>query len=420
MLDLYLNNHNFIIIVVSTVLLGFSSGIMGSINFWSKKSLIAEVLTHAMLPGIVLSFIVTLNKSPYVLVIGAFLSAYLSSYTVSWIQRNSNLSKDAIMAIVLSSFFGLGTVLLVYIQDKNLDIAGLDAYLFGQTVALTSEDLVLIAGTFILVFLVSFVYRKQIILYTYNKDYFKSMGFSERRINLIINFLTVLVLAVGIKSVGIILMSAFLISSAAASSFWNIRVTPFIFISCLVSTLSVVGGSIVSSTYTASPAGPWIVIFLFGFTLLSALVNKNNGLIVQYYNRINGMILMNVDHILKDLYYKFKDNNRLFSIHEIKLSGVNFVFRWMIINLLKTKKYIQHVGDDKYLFTQKGFEVGLDIYKKHCIWELYLRRKLHIKEEFIHVNADNAEHFINDEVKKMIYKELNICESYVPIAEIHN
>jgi len=420
MIDLFLYNQNFVIIVASTLLLGMASGIMGSINFWSKKSLIAEVLTHAMLPGIVIAYALTLNKSPYILVTGAFISAYISSYLVAWISRNSNLSKDAVMAIILSSFFGLGTVLLVYIQDKEYDVAGLDAYLFGQTVALNAEDLVLISITFVVVLLVSFYNRKRIILYTYNRDYFNSLGFSERKITLIINFLTVLVLSVGIKTVGIILMSAFLISSAAASSFWNIRVTSFIIISCMVSSLSVVGGSIISNSFTAMPAGPWIVVFLFGFTFLSALLNRNNGLIIQYYNQLNNSILMNVDHIVKDLYYKLKDQNRLFYLSEIKLSEVNFLKKWMIVNLLKSKKYIQQIEEDRYLLTKKGFDVGLDIYKKHCIWELYLKRKLHIKEEFIHVDADNAEHYIDDDVKELIYKELNICENYMPIAEIHH
>lgn len=110
---------------------------LGSFALLRRQSLLGDALSHAALPGICLAFMLTGARTPLVLLIGAGLAGWLATLVVLRLVRDTRISEDAALGIVLSVFFGFGIMLLTFIQHSGSgNQAGLDRYLFGQAATL--------------------------------------------------------------------------------------------------------------------------------------------------------------------------------------------------------------------------------------------------------------------------------------------
>ena len=129
-------------IIITTGLLGICSGLLGSFLFLQRKSLFADTIAHATLPGITGFFFITYNKNPWLLLIAGIISSILAAYVIYFLQRYSTLKNDAILGVVLSTFLGIGTIFLSKIQTiASSNYAGLSKLLIGNTTALLHQDL---------------------------------------------------------------------------------------------------------------------------------------------------------------------------------------------------------------------------------------------------------------------------------------
>src|SRR5882724_10864706 len=99
------------------LLLAISSGTLGCFIVLRRMSLLGDSLGHAVLPGVCLGFLVNLRKDPWWILSGALASALAASWLIGFVRRHSRLKSDVVMGLVLSGFFGVGTVLLTRIQQ---------------------------------------------------------------------------------------------------------------------------------------------------------------------------------------------------------------------------------------------------------------------------------------------------------------
>ena len=106
-------------VLLGTALLGLASGIAGTFAVLRKESLIGDGLSHAALPGVVIAFLLTGIKDIEVLIAGAALSSITAAWLITITVENSKIKFDGALATILSAFFGLGMVLLTYVQSLN-------------------------------------------------------------------------------------------------------------------------------------------------------------------------------------------------------------------------------------------------------------------------------------------------------------
>src|SRR5262249_18388266 len=127
--------------------LGAVSGALGSFAVLRRQSLLGDAVSHAALPGIALAFLLTASRAPLVLVAGAAAAGWLATLAALGVVRATRVKIDAALGGGMMVFFGLGLVLLTYIQHRvrNASQAGLDHYLFGQAATLLTRDLVTMA-----------------------------------------------------------------------------------------------------------------------------------------------------------------------------------------------------------------------------------------------------------------------------------
>ena len=273
----------FWIIALGTGLLGASSGILGSFAVLKNQSLLGDAISHAALPGIVLAYLFTGQKSSFVLLSGAIVCGIIGAYFVNTIVKNSRLKTDTALGIILSVFFGVGMMLLTYVQSlQDANQAGLDKYLFGQAATLLREDVLLMLGFLIPSLLVVLAFWKEIKLYLFDSEYASTLGITIVRINMLITFLIVVIIVMGLQTVGVVLMSSRLLAPAAAARQWTNSLSRMLCIAAIFGAFSGILGSFLSATSSNLPTGPVIVLIISFIVLISLLFAPKRGVIAKY------------------------------------------------------------------------------------------------------------------------------------------
>ena len=111
-----LSSYSFLVVAIGTMILAAVAGMVGTLTVLKGQSLIGDAIGHAAYPGVILAFMLTLQMDPLVLIIGAAVSGLFAFIFIQFFSKHSKVKLDAILATILSAFFGLGMVLKSYIQ----------------------------------------------------------------------------------------------------------------------------------------------------------------------------------------------------------------------------------------------------------------------------------------------------------------
>ncbi|MCY4112290.1 MAG: metal ABC transporter permease, partial [Chloroflexi bacterium] len=200
-------------VALGSAALGVVSGAVGAFAVLRRQALLGDAMSHAALPGVALAFLITGSRTPLVLMIGAALAGWVAALAVIGIVRASRVKADAAMALILSVFFGAGLVVLTFIQRQPAaGKAGLDRYLFGQAAALLEVDVITMAAVGAVAVLILLVLWKEFKLLSFNPDFAASLGYPVRRLDVLLTSLLVVAIVVGLKTVGVVLMSAMVVA----------------------------------------------------------------------------------------------------------------------------------------------------------------------------------------------------------------
>jgi len=401
-------------VALGTVLLGASSAIVGCFTFLRKKALVGDTIAHSILPGICLSFIIFKTKDPLMLLLGAMISGWISVYLVDYISAKSKIKPDTAIGLVLSVFFGIGILLLTHIQHSgNAAQAGLDKFLFGKAASLVQNDVltfgivsILLIGTIILFF-------KQFSLVSFDVNFAKTIGLPVRMFEILLSTLTVLAVAIGIQTVGVVLMAAMLITPAAAARFWTDKLKVMIVIAAIIGAFSGLFGAFISYTAPSMPTGPWIVVVLSFIAIGSLLIAPKNGVISKMKRQQKNKQKILEDNILKILYKLGEKENNYFKNRSITtLKNQREIPKKKFLRglkVLKKKNQVAHIND-QWALTEEGKKAGMRIVRIHRLWELYLTTYLRIAPDHVHEDAETIEHIITPEMELKLARLLDFPE----------
>ena len=401
-------------VALGTVLLGASSALVGCFTFLRKKALVGDTIAHSILPGICLSFMIFETKDPLMLLLGAMVSGWLSVYIVDYISANSKIKPDTAIGRTLSVFFGVGVLLLTHIQHSgNAAQAGLDKFLFGKAASLVQSDVITFGLVSILLIGVIILFFKQFSLISFDVHFAKTIGLPVRTFEVILSMITVLAVAIGIQTVGVVLMAAMLITPAAAARFWTDKLKVMIVIAAIIGAVSGLFGAFISYTATSMPTGPWIVVVLSFIAIGSMLVAPKNGAISKIRKQKKNQRKILEDNIIKLLYKLGEKENDYFknrSITTLKNYREIPTNKFLKgLNILKKKNQVALVND-LWVLTEEGKTAGMRIVKIHRLWELYLTTYLRIAPDHVHEDAETIEHIITPEMELKLEHLLNFPE----------
>lgn len=280
------SDYTFQIVALGCSLLGIVSGIIGSFAVLRKQSLLGDCISHASLPGVILMFLIIEVKQLELLLIGALISGLLATFCIMLIVKFSKLKYDSSLTIVLSVFLGFGLVLLTYAQKlDDASQSGLSNFIYGQAASMLQSDVKLIFIASVIIIIIVFLLYKEFKLFCFDSEFMITLGYNNLFINSLITLLIVVTIVIGLQTVGVILMSAMLISPAVAARQWVDKLHLMIFLSSLFGFVSAFLGVITSSIISSMPTGPIIIVYSSIIVFLSILFAPNRGVLFKIYRR---------------------------------------------------------------------------------------------------------------------------------------
>ena len=270
-------------VLLGTALLGLASGIAGTFAVLRKESIIGDGLSHAALPGVVIAFLLTGIKDIEVLILGAALSSITAAWLITITVENSKIKFDGALATILSAFFGLGMVLLTYVQSlNNAGQAGLSKFIFGQAATILARDVYITSAAALIIIVLTALFWKELKLISFDVEYAKTLQIPVTFTLILYRSLLIMTIIIGIQSVGAILISSLLIAPAVGARQWTNKLGTMCILAGLFGMISAIGGTIWSTSVQKLPTGPAIIVILSILVLLSLIFAPNRGMLWQF------------------------------------------------------------------------------------------------------------------------------------------
>ncbi|MFZ5693080.1 MAG: metal ABC transporter permease [Pseudomonadota bacterium] len=200
-------------------------------------SLMGDAISHAVLPGIVLAYVLSLP-----LAIGAFVAGLSCAVLTGYLKENSRIKEDTVMGIVFSGMFGFGLVLFTKVETEQ----HLNHILFGNVLGVTTRDLIetaIVAGGTLLIVLLK---RRDLLLYCFDPNHARTIGLPVQVLHYGLLVLLALTIVASLKAVGIILVIAMLIGPGATAYLLTDSFERMLVIATAVALVSALVGTIVS------------------------------------------------------------------------------------------------------------------------------------------------------------------------------
>jgi manganese/zinc/iron transport system permease protein len=261
--------------MAGTALLAASAGVVGSFAVLRRQSLQGDVVAHAALAGVAAAFLLGV-RGPLGLLLGGAVTGWITLILASRLHQNTRLPLDAVQGGIMAMTFGLGLALLKHILTHVPDAGRhpLDRYLLGQAAQLRDADVQIIAAVTILTVLVVIAFWSQWKLLAFDPEYAAGLGLPVRLLDLGLTTLTVTVVVIGLKSVGVVLITALLVAPAVAARQWTNRLGIMVLLAGFFGALSGILGTLLAhllGRHVSIPTGPTIVLCASGWVILSLL-----------------------------------------------------------------------------------------------------------------------------------------------------
>jgi ABC-type Mn2+/Zn2+ transport system permease subunit len=234
-------------------------------------SLMGDAVSHAMLPGIVLAYIVGLP-----LAVGAFAAGLATAGATGWIKNNSRIKEDTVMGVVFTGLFALGLVMFTKVQTD----VHLNHILFGSLLGIEKDDMIQAIVSSAVTLVIVVVMRKDLLLYLFDSNQARAVGLNPVVLHYLLLALLSATIVAALQAVGIILTVAMLITPGCIAYLLTDRFDRML----LISTGSAVASSLVGtyvSYFLNGSTGACIVLVQAGIFVLAMVFGPKYGLLVR-------------------------------------------------------------------------------------------------------------------------------------------
>lgn len=279
-------------IIITGILVALCTGTLGSYLVLQKRAMLADAISHAVLPGIVIAYLLSGDRSPYLMLIAASLSGLLATFLVDWLEKKVGLHADSSIGVTYTWMFAVGIILLSYFAGQtDLDQ---ECVLFGELIYVPLHKIevlgfkIPIATTrlsILLLLIIGFLIAcgRSLQLYSFDSAFATFKGLSTTLLHYSFLGLISTTTVFSFESVGVILVIALLVIPPISAKLWANTINSMILISAIYSTLSVgIGFAIayyfdntLSATITLSSAALFIVSFALKQIFIRKKIEQN-------------------------------------------------------------------------------------------------------------------------------------------------
>jgi ABC-type Mn2+/Zn2+ transport system permease subunit/Mn-dependent DtxR family transcriptional regulator len=379
--------------IAACAMIGATLGVLGTFVVLRRMALIGDALSHAILPGVVIAFIVLGATVGHLdgmagvwgLFLGALLAGLLTSVFIGWVSRHARAKEDSAIGVVFTAMFALGVV-LISLQPKGTHF-DLTCFLFGEALAIKKQDFVSIAIVTPLVFAYILLGYRSLKMLSFDPQMASAAGVKVELLHYVfMGFLAAAVVA-ALRTVGVIMSVAMLVTPAAAAYQLTNRLSVMLVLSALFGSLSAVVGFLVAFAFNI-PTGPAMVLMATFFFALSVLLAPEYGVLGKYLRRRSVRQHILEEDVLKCL--QKGDGTRSQSELSKFLSSEQPSALKRAIAALQKQAMLTLEGETLRL-SEAGAERAQMLVRSHRLWESYLASHDMDASE-VHPVAERLEH----------------------------
>ncbi len=257
--------------LITGILVGVLCPVVGTYLIVQRMALLGDVMAHSVLPGLAIAFFLRVN-----ILFGAFVSGLLSAFLIAWLRSQTRIKVDAVMALIFSSFFALGVLLITLLRNK-LD---LDSFLFGDILGVTLTDVGRTVVVTLLILSLVKLFYKELLFYTFARDGAEAIGLPVNLIYFGLMAAVTLTIIASMQTVGVVLVVSLLVGPAITAYLFVKELHQMMVLGAIIGVISSISGMYVSY-YLNVPSGPSIVLVGFGLFLLAVLFSPNQGILTR-------------------------------------------------------------------------------------------------------------------------------------------
>ncbi|MBT2852068.1 metal ABC transporter permease [Staphylococcus coagulans] len=253
--------------MITAILVGIVCGVVGCLIVLRGLSLMGDAMSHAVLPGVALSFLFNIP-----MFIGALITGMISSTIIGYISDKSKTKKDAAIGITFTAFLALGIILISLIHSAT------DLYhiLFGNILAITQSAFYTALVVSIIVLSLIIILFRPLKMSTFDPVFSRMSGLNTTFMHYFVMLLLALVIVASVQTVGVILVVALLITPASTAYLITKRLSTMMLVSSLFSVISSTIGIYVSFILNLPSGAVIVLIAAILYALVFALTKFNN------------------------------------------------------------------------------------------------------------------------------------------------
>lgn len=417
-------------IVLAGALCAIAASLPGNFLLLRRMSLLGDAISHAILPGLAVAFLISESRSSLPMFVGAVVVGVLTALFTEWIRNFGDVDEGASMGVVFTTLFALGLVMIVQAADHvDLD-PGCVLYGAIEMTPLDTVDvggwsvprvvIVLGAVTVVNAVLV-LLFFKELKLSAFDPSLSNSVGVSARLMHYLLMVIVAVTAVASFEAVGNILVVAMFVVPPATAFLLTERLHVMILISAFIAALSAVLGHVSAlvvptwfgfrSTSTSGMMALCAGILFFAASLLA----PRRGVVIRFVrHRKLAMRILSEDLIA--LLYRMDERRAGCTASLLHLRSVLFSGSWITSFLMR-----QHARRGHVVSTQEGFQLtdsgrrlGAELVRSHRLWEQYLVSEGGVSVDRIHGQAEKLEHFTGRDMRDRLEQETS-----APLTDPH-
>ncbi len=253
------------------ILVGITCALLGTYVIWRGMAFIGDAMAHTILPGIVVAFLNGWN-----LLIGALIAGIATALGIGWLTRRSEVREDTAIGIVFSGAFAFGILLLSRVNSYQ----DLTHILFGNILGVNEQSLQIIAVVTVGVTFMIVLFYKELLLTSFDPNHAMVIGLSPDRVRYGLLILLALAIVTGIQTVGVVLISALLVTPAATAALLTNRLPVMMLYASLIAAVATYIGMLASFYYDVASGASIVLTCTFLF-ILAFLFAPRRGFITR-------------------------------------------------------------------------------------------------------------------------------------------
>ncbi|MGM0535431.1 MAG: metal ABC transporter permease [Pseudomonadota bacterium] len=261
--------------LLTSVLVGAACGLLSCIVVLKRWSLLGDAISHAVLPGVAIAYLLG-----WPFFVGAFMTGALTSLGIGAIERHTRIKSDAAMGLMFTAAFALGIVIISKIATST----HLMHILFGNVLGVQTSALMLTLLASLVAALTIWLAYRPLLLYTFDPQQAQALGFNVSAIHYGLIMLLTLTIVASLETVGIILVVAMLVTPGATAHLLTDRFGTMLALSVGVGVLSAVAGLALSVRLDIASGGA-IVLVASALFLMALVAAPRHGLVARHWRR---------------------------------------------------------------------------------------------------------------------------------------